>query len=164
MMTATTAMKPLILTALLGLLATPAVAQAPAVATMTQARGAFDVKITPSDHAPDESIQSNLLDKAYHGDLEAAGKGEMLSSGDPTSGNAGYVAMERVTGKLGGKTGSFAIMQSATMSFGVDPQMNVTIVPGSGTGDLSGIYGSMTISITGDKHSYVLSYAFAPLK
>ena len=85
----------------------------------------------------------------------------MLSGGDPGSGNAGYVAIERITGKLGAKSGSFAVMQQGTMIKGSAPQMTVTIVPGSGTGDLSGIYGSMNIMVPGGKHEYEIFYAFA---
>ncbi len=97
----------------------------------------------------------------YHGDLEATGKGLMLSSGDPGQGSAGYVAMERVSGILSGRAGSFALMQMGSMVPGAGQQLTVTIVPGSGTGDLSGIYGGMAINIAGGKHSYLLNYAFA---
>jgi hypothetical protein len=155
-------MKTILLAALIGLNPMSTLAQTPTQpSAMTQAKGTFDVVITPTTHAPDESIASNTLGKTYKGDLEATAKGEMLSSGDPTSGNAGYVAIERITGALAGKTGTFAVMQSGTMSTGVAPQMTATIVPGSGTGDLSGIYGSMAIEISGGKHFYTIYYAFA---
>jgi hypothetical protein len=97
----------------------------------------------------------------YHGDLEATGKGLMLSSGDPGQGSAGYVALERVNGTLAGRTGSFALMQMGSMAPGVGQQLSIAVVPGSGTGDLSGIYGGMTIHIAGGKHIYALNYAFA---
>jgi hypothetical protein len=130
---------------------------------MTEAKGTFDVKLSPGVAEPGMPGTSSIrLDKQYHGDLEATGKGVMLSAGDPGQGSAGYVALERITGTLAGRTGSFALMQMATMAPGVGPQMTVTIVPGSGTGDLSGIYGGMVINTTGGKHSYVLNYAFAP--
>ena len=128
---------------------------------MTHATGSFDVKIVPTGHAPDATLNSMSIDKTFHGDLEGTSKGEMLSAGDPASGNAGYVAMERVTGTVGGKTGSFALMHSGVMIKGTEPKLTVTIVPGSGTDGLSGIYGSLTITIAGGKHSYTLDYAFA---
>jgi hypothetical protein len=129
---------------------------------MTEAKGSFEVKLVPGMAEPGMiGTQKIGLDKVYHGDLEATGKGLMLSSGDPGQGSAGYVAMERVTGALAGRTGSFALMQMGTMAPGVGQQLTVTVVPGSGAGDLSGIYGGMTINIAGGKHSYVLSYAFA---
>ncbi len=129
---------------------------------MTEAKGSFEVKLAPGVAEPEMTGTQKIgLDKVYHGDLEATGKGLMLSSGDPGQGSAGYVAMERVTGTLAGRAGSFALMQMGTMAPGTGPQLTVTVVPGSGTGDLSGIYGGMTINIAAGKHSYVLNYAFA---
>ena len=128
---------------------------------MTRAAGTFDVKTALTNHPPDPTIGSMSLDKQYHGDLEATAKGEMLWVGDPASGNAGSVAIERVTGTLGGKTGSFAFMLTGVMVKGTAPQMTVTIIPGSGTEGLSGIYGALTIIITPGKHSYTLDYAFS---
>lgn len=127
---------------------------------MNRANGSFEVKIVSTTHAPDPTISSRSLDKVYSGDLEAIAKGEMLSAGDPSQGNAGYVAMERVTGKLNGKTGTFALMQAGTMTTGSDPKLTISTVPGSGTGELSGISGTMTIVIEGGKHSYAFEYGF----
>jgi hypothetical protein len=132
---------------------------------MAHAHGAFDVKVTPQPAGPGEGFGSYLLEKTYTGDLEATSSGQMLSAGDPKAGNAGYVAIERITGKLntpdGMKTGSFALMQQGTMIAGSVPQLSATIVPGSGTGELSGIHGSMTITIAAGKHSYALDYGWA---
>lgn len=127
---------------------------------MIHAKGTFQVSVKPTDHSPDSTLGSHSLDKQYHGDLEATARGEMLSAGGLT-GSGGYVAMERVTGKLHGKTGTFAIMQHGTMTKGTSPQMTVTIVPGSGTGELSNIDGTMTILIADRKHSYDLGYFFS---
>jgi hypothetical protein len=159
-------MRSLLFTLVLGLPLAPAAAQtAPAPTAkaekMLQGKGSFEVKMAPTDHAPAPILASYSLDKSYHGDLEGTGKGEMLSAGDPKTGNAGYVAIEQITGRLNGKDGSFALMQSAIMATGIEPKMTVTIVPGSGTGELSGIYGSMTITIAGGKHSFTIDYAFA---
>jgi len=129
---------------------------------MTEAKGAFDVKLVPGVAEPGMTGTQKIgLDKVYRGDLQATGKGLMLSSGDPGQGSAGYVAMERDSGTLAGRAGSFALMQMGTMAPGVGQQLTVTVVPGSGTGDLSGIYGGMAIDVSGGKHSYVLNYAFA---
>lgn len=133
---------------------------APANPPMMHAAGTFEVKITPTGHAPDPTLASNSLEKHYYGDLEAIAKGEMLSAGDPATGNGGYVAIERVTGKLAGKTGTFAVMQFGIMASGSSPQITVTIIPGSGTGALSGIYGTMTIIVAKGKHSYTVDYSF----
>lgn len=127
---------------------------------MTEARGSFEVKIAPRSPAPD-GYGAMSLDKTYTGELQAIGKGEMLSAGDPRAGNAGYVAIERITGSVAGRSGSFALMQSGIMATGVEPKLIATIVPGSGTGELSGIYGSMTLVAAGGHHSYTIDYAFS---
>ena len=127
-----------------------------------RAAGAFDVKVTPQK--PDTQIAraANLgrltIDKRFHGDLEGISKGEMLATQTEVPGSAGYVAMERVTGKLKGRTGSFALQHSATMTRG-SPKANIAVVPDSGTGELQGISGTMTITVAGDgSHSYEFDY------
>jgi hypothetical protein len=124
------------------------------------AQGTFDVKTTPL--AADEAtggatIGRYALDKHFHGDLEAESKGEMLGCGDPSKGSAGYVALERLTGTLQGHAGSFALQHSGIMDHG-KYQLVVTVVPGSGTGELAGIGGAMTITIANGQHSYNLDY------
>ncbi len=124
------------------------------------AEGTFDVKTTPL--AADEAttgtpIGRYALDKQFHGDLEATSKGEMLGAGDPAKGTAGYVAIEHVTGTLQGHSGSFALQHIGTMEGG-SFKLSVGVVPGSGTGELAGIGGTLTIIITAGKHSYALDY------
>jgi len=97
------------------------------------------------------------LDKQYHGDLEAAAKGEMLSAMSATEGSGVYVAIERVTGKLHGRSGSFLLYHTGTMARGAQ-QLNIAVAPDSGTGELAGLAGKMTIVIEGKKHSYVFEY------
>ena len=124
------------------------------------AAGTFDVKNTPipSDESTGGAAIGRLsLDKQFHGDLEAVSKGEMLGAGNPKSGTAGYVAMEHVTGTLNGRTGSFAMQHFGTMAAG-KLELKVIVVPGSGSGDLAGIDGTMTILISGGKHSYQFDY------
>ena len=124
------------------------------------AEGTFDVKTTPlpSDEATGgAAIGRFALDKQFHGDLDAASKGEMLGAGNPATGTAGYVAIEHVTGSLQGHTGSFAMQHTGTMEGG-NFKLNVTVVPGSGAGELAGISGTMTITIAAGKHSYSLDY------
>lgn len=131
---------------------------------MTQhASGPFDVKIVPQKPDSDVAQAANLgrmtIDKQFHGDLEATSKGEMIASGSPDpKGSAGYVAMERVTGTLKGRKGSFVLQHSATMTRGV-PSLSITVVPDSGTEELKGISGKMNIIIApGGKHSYEFDY------
>ena len=126
---------------------------------MTHATGTFDVKLIPqSDGKPEDSpIGRMLIDKQIHGDLEATSKGQMLAFSTEVKGSAGYVAMERVTGTLHGRTGSFVLQHSATMNRGV-PQLSITVVPDSGTGQLVGITGKFDIQIAEGKHSYTFDY------
>jgi hypothetical protein len=124
------------------------------------AAGTFEVKGIPQppDSAlADSGISRVLIDKQFHGGLEAASKGQMLAFGDPSKGSAGYVAIERVTGSLGGRSGSFALQHTGTMDRGA-LQLSVHVVPGSGTGQLAGLAGSMNIQIEAGKHSYTFDY------
>ena len=124
------------------------------------AQGSFEVKVAPlpADEATAAtSIARYSLDKAYRGDLEGASAGEMMGVGNPATGRAGYVAVEQFTGTLHGRSGSFALQHSSTM-FDGQFDMNIRVAPGSGTGDLQGIAGTLTITIAGGKHSYSLEY------
>jgi Protein of unknown function (DUF3224) len=123
------------------------------------AAGPFDVKVTPQDDKTGDAALSRMaLDKQYHGDLEATGKGQMLTAGTDVKGSGAYVAIERVTGTLGGRTGSFILQHSGTMRQGA-PQLTISVVPDSGTGQLAGIAGAMNIIIAADgKHSYDFEY------
>ena len=121
------------------------------------AQGTFTVNVQPLTPAPAEGLSRYSADKQIHGDLEATSKGEMLSGGDPKKGEAGYVAMEVITGTLNGKHGSFALQHSATMEQN-GSKMSVIVVPGSGTGELKGISGTFTIHIVNGQHSYDFDY------
>ena len=124
------------------------------------AQGSFEVKTAPlpSDEATAAtSIGRYSLDKVYRGDLEAVSAGEMLGAGNYATGTAGYVAIEQVTGTLHGKRGSFALQHFGSMQGGTF-DLNVRVVPGSGTSDFEGIAGTLTIIIAGGKHSYTLEY------
>ena len=131
----------------------------------TRATGTFDVKLQPqplSDPDPAPTLARLSIDKQFHGDLEASSKGEMLSAGTAVKGSAGYVAMERVTGTLHGKSGSFVLQHSGTMNRGA-PQLSVSVVPDSGTEELTGLTGTLSIQIAGGKHSYAMDYEMSPL-
>lgn len=121
------------------------------------ATGNFTVDLHPLTPAPAEGVSRLSIDKLIHGGLEATSKGEMLSAGDPKQGAAGYVAIEMVTGSLDGKRGTFALQHSATMDQH-GSKLSVTIVPGSGTGELKGISGTFDIKIANGQHSYDLEY------
>ena len=120
-----------------------------------RASGSFEVKLVPQDS--DEYIGRMSIDKQFRGDLQAVSKGEMLSASTETEGSAGYVAMERVSGTLHGRRGTFVLQHSGTMNRG-KPHLTVSVVPDSGAGELVGLTGSMTITIVDGKHSYDFEY------
>ena len=124
------------------------------------ATGTFDVKTTPqgeSDKGEGSTLGRMSLDKQFHGDIEGVSKGEMLFAGTEVKGSAVYVAIERVTGTLDGKKGSFALYHTGVMQ-GPSQELAVVVVPDSGSGQLTGITGKMTITITGGKHLYDFDY------
>ena len=124
---------------------------------MTHATGEFEVKMTPQPADDKAAVGKFTLDKKFHGDLEGTSKGEMLAIMTSVEGSAGYVAMEQFTGTLNGRSGTFALQHTGTMTRGA-PQLSVTVVPDSGTGQLLGLSGQMTIKIEGGKHSYEFEY------
>jgi len=126
-----------------------------------RANGAFDVKISPltlSEQSADPKLGRMAIEKQYHGDLEAAAKGEMLTAQSELKDSGVYVAVERVTGTLNGKRGSFAMYHSGVMNRG-KPELTITVVPDSGTEELQGLTGTMNIKIDNGKHSYDFEYS-----
>jgi Protein of unknown function (DUF3224) len=128
------------------------------------AKGTFNVKLSPQKPDSEVAQAANLgrmsSDKVFHGDLEATSKGEMIAAQTGVKGSAGYVAMERVTGTLRGRKGSFVLQHSGTMNKGT-PSLSITVVPDSGTDELKGLAGKLDIIITADgTHSYEFTYTF----
>lgn len=137
----------------------------PAMTQIVQtAQGAFDVQLTPAPPAPGNEaakLGRMALRKQFHGPLEATSLGEMLAFRSDTPGSAGYVAMERVEGKLDGRSGSFVLMHLGEMNRG-QPRLTVQVVPDSGTGELTGLSGTMTIDASDGKHAYEFRYQMPP--
>ena len=127
-----------------------------------RATGLFEVKLAPlpaydmSDGSP---LGRRSLDKVFSGDLTATSKGEMLSAATAIKGSAVYVAIERVTGSLVGRRGSFCLHHTGIMNRG-SPSLTISVVPDSGTDDLVGLTGTMAIIIADGKHSYQFDYEF----
>ena len=123
------------------------------------ASGPFDVKVTHQDDTfADPLLNRMTLDKQYHGDLDATGMGQMLTAGTEIKGSGAYVAIEKVSGTLEGKKGTFILQHAGTMTREV-PQLAIVVVPDSGTGELEGIAGKMKIKFAeGGKHFYELDY------
>lgn len=124
----------------------------------SHATGAFEVQITPQsqDQAEGSALGRMSIDKQFHGDLEATGKGEMLTAGTE-SGSAVYVAIERVTGSLHGRSGSFVLLHNGAMTAD-SQQLTITVVRDSGAGELAGLAGSLKITIVDGKHLYDFEY------
>src|SRR6266436_9158564 len=126
------------------------------VTLTSRASGTFEVKLTPQpleDKTADPNLARMSIDKQFHGDLEGSSQGEMLSAGTSVKGSAGYVAIERVSGTLKGRKGSFVLQHSGTLTRGT-PTLTVSVVPDSGTDRLEGLTGTMTIRIESGKHLY----------
>lgn len=129
------------------------------------ATGPFEVKMIPQpaqEGVGDPATGRMALDKQYRGDLQASGKGQMLAVGTAVEGSAGYVALERISGILHGRHGSFALQHSGTMTRGV-PQLSITVVPDSGTEELLGLAGTLAISMVDGKHAYDFNYTLPPI-
>jgi hypothetical protein len=127
----------------------------------SHASGSFDVKLSPQKPESKEAENANIgrmsIDKQFHGELEAISRGEMIAVMSDVKGSAGYVAMERVTGILRGRSGTFALQHSGVMTRG-EQQLTIAVVPDSGTGQLVGLTGKMNIRITEGKHFYDFDY------
>jgi hypothetical protein len=128
----------------------------------TPARGTFEVKMTPQvpDQEAEAAVGRYSLDKQFQGDLEGTSRGQMLAVGTAVEGSAGYVAMEQVQGTLNGRGGSFALQHTGTMNRGA-AELSINVVPDSGTDQLVGLAGTMTINIDDGKHSYEFEYTLA---
>jgi flagellar basal body rod protein FlgG len=122
----------------------------------THASGSFEVKLTPQD-GEGSPVGRLLIDKQFHGDIEATSTGQMLAFGTAVEGSAGYVAIEQATGTVSGRSGSFVLQHNGTMARG-EGQLVITVVPDSGTGELAGLAGTMTITIADGKHLYGFDY------
>jgi len=128
---------------------------------MKRATGSFEVTPQPLSNAEvssDTLLGRMLLTKKFSGDLEATARGQMLSAGTSTRGSAGYVAIDQVAGELDGRKGGFVLQHWGSMNRGV-PTLSIMVVPDSGTGELAGISGTLSINIIDGKHFYDFIYS-----
>lgn len=126
-------------------------------AASVQAEGSFEVKVAPVADDAGTGLGRMSLQKIWHGDVEARSSGEMLTAMAPDKTSGAYVAVERVTGKVGTRKGSFSLVHRGVMTKG-QQDLSISVVPGSGTEELQGLEGTVTIRIEpGGKHFYVLS-------
>jgi hypothetical protein len=125
-----------------------------------RASGTFEVKLTPQDEGADAVVGRMTIEKQFSGELAGTSKGQMLmASSSSVPGSAGYVAIEKVTGTLGDRRGTFYLQHNATMTRGAG-ELNIIVLPDSGTDDLIGLQGKMNIIIESGKHSYEFDYQF----
>ena len=123
-----------------------------------RASGSFEVKLTPAEQSADMPVARMTIEKEFHGDLEGTSSGQMLmAASSSVQGSAGYVAIEKVTGTLGGRSGSFFLQHTGVMTRGAG-ELTITVIPDSGTDQLAGLSGRMNIIITDGKHSYEFDY------
>jgi hypothetical protein len=129
----------------------------------THAKGSFEVKLTPQAGRESEGGGAALgrmsIDKQFHGDLEAHSVGEMLTAG-AEAGSAVYVAIEKVSGTLHGRSGSFVFIHNGLMTR-EGQHLTITVMPDSGSGELVGLSGKMMINIIDKKHFYDFQYMLA---
>jgi hypothetical protein len=124
------------------------------------AAGTFQVTVTPRDdeETPEGmALGHSILTKELHGDLEGSAEGAMLTALTPEEGSAGYVAIELVRGTLNGRSGTFLLQHHGLMDRGAQ-DLSITVIPGSGTGELEGIRGTMSLDLTGAERGYELRY------
>ena len=123
-----------------------------------RATGTFEVKLNPQDEGAEAPVGRMTIDKQFQGDLVGTSKGQMLMAGSESEkGSAGYVAIEKVTGTLNGRRGTFYLQHNATMNRGAG-ELNIIVIPDTGAGELTGLSGKMNIIIEGGKHSYEFDY------
>jgi len=122
------------------------------------AKGTFEVKLTPEDDKSGDAIVGRMtIDKQFQGDIEGTSNGLMVMAGTAVQGSAGYVALEKVTGSVHGRRGSFYLQHSGIMKRG-EGQLAIVVVPDSGTDELEGLDGMLDITITEGKHFYNFDY------
>ena len=127
-----------------------------------QAKGEFEVKRIPQeelDIGGGASVGHSRFDKRFRGPLDAASVVHMLAVMSPVAGSGAYVAIERIEGTLNGRRGSFFAQHNGVMDRG-KPTLDLTVVPDTGTGDLTGLHGRIAIDIVDGKHSYTFDYDF----
>ena len=129
------------------------------------AHGTFEVQMLPQILHNQEAgplLGRLALTKQFSGDLQAVGEGEMLTATTTVTGSAGYVAIERVMGTLAGRHGSFVLLHTGIMASGAQ-SLQITVVPDSGTGALTGLAGELLLTFPDGTHAYELVYTLPGL-
>jgi hypothetical protein len=129
-------------------------------AVTQRATGSFEVRLTPQPvHEGAEGVLGRQsIEKVFKGELAGTSRGEMLAYWSAETSSGAYVAIERFTGTIGGRTGSFLLVHKGIMERGGGPPLDITVAPASGDGELKGITGSMDIILEGGRHDYVFQF------
>ncbi|MHB1738257.1 MAG: DUF3224 domain-containing protein [Actinomycetes bacterium] len=122
-----------------------------------EARAEFTIDVQPGTPELDSTGRFDFT-KIWTGEMAGTSRGLMLSAGDPSSGDAGYVALETFDGTIDGQHGTVALQQFGTMRDG-DTVLRYELVPGSGTGSLVGISGRIELRVTDGIHRVFLRYS-----
>jgi len=137
-------------------------AQVKSPAMTNHAAGTFEVKLAPQDDKSDDKSMGRMtVEKQWHGAMEGTSRGQMLTGGDVLTGSATYVAIEKFSGTINGRSGTLLFQHMGTMNRGVQ-ELNISVVPDSGTDQLKGIKGKLTGKIEGGKHFYDFEYSITP--
>jgi len=125
-----------------------------------RASGTFEVNLTPQDDGPGAVVGRMTIKKQFQGDIEGTSEGVMLMASSGVAGSAGYVAIEKVTGKVGGRSGSFYLQHNGIMTRGAG-QLAISVIPDTGSEELVGLSGTMNIIIADGRHSYEFDYSIS---
>lgn len=126
---------------------------------MSRTSAAFEIQLRPDEAGELDGTAGRFeFTKSWSGGIEGTGRGFMASGGDPQSGSAGYVALELVEGTLDGRSGSFLLQQFGLMDSG-GQRLEYAVVPGSGTGELTGLTGTVSLTVEGGVHQVELDYS-----
>lgn len=125
-----------------------------------QAKGEFEVTRIPQEEleiGEGATIGHSRFDKRFRGGLQATSVVHMLALMTPVQGSGAYVAVERIEGALDGRSGSFFVQHNGIMDRG-EPSLDITVIPDSGTDQLTGLRGRMRIDIADGRHAYNFDY------
>ena len=131
---------------------------------MKSANARFAIKSwdeKPYSEGPDQPrLTRASVIKTYTGDIEGEGQVEYLMM-YRSDGSATFVGLERIVGRLGGKTGTFVLQRTGVFENG-QAKESYSVIPGSATGDLQGLLGNGSSAVGhGMEHPFTLNYELA---
>jgi hypothetical protein len=128
---------------------------------MATIKGKFESKASPLESTETEKrigAIRMMFEKRFSGALEATSVVVMSGIMNKELGSGGYIALERIDGILEGRKGTFCLQHSSVMKRG-KPSQTILVVPDSGTDELVGLSGNMTIDVTNGDHFFTFDYS-----